>query len=138
MGAARDDWRRRGQEDYLRGAQLTWRRYQALGAQWEHEHCDFCWRKFLDAEYSDDHRRALEERPDEIDAAGYITIAADGQPAGKWWICRSCYGDFADEFGWVVVESDAEAWPYSVPEPHLRPGAADYAPPDGPWLQRPE
>jgi carboxylate-amine ligase len=39
MGASPHDWRRLGQEDYLRGAKLTWKNYQVLSAEWEHEHC---------------------------------------------------------------------------------------------------
>ncbi|HEU4973836.1 MAG TPA: hypothetical protein VFT50_02010 [Baekduia sp.] len=138
MPAAPDDWRRQGQEDYLRGARLTWKRYQALSAQWEHEHCEFCWQKFLDAEYSPEHRRALEERSDDIEPAGYTNLAAGDVPAGKWWICKRCFEDFADEIEWVVVESDPDAWPYGAHEPDQRPTAEDYVPPEGQWLPRPE
>jgi hypothetical protein len=64
-----DDWRRTGQEDYLGGVRLTWKRYQALTAQWEHEHCAFCWQKFLDANYSELHRQWLEKHPEEVESA---------------------------------------------------------------------
>jgi hypothetical protein len=44
-----------GQEQYLPGVTLTWKRYQALRADWEHEHCVFCFHKFLDPTYSPSH-----------------------------------------------------------------------------------
>jgi hypothetical protein len=131
MTAAAGDRRRRGQEDYLRGARLTWKRYQARSGQWEHEHCEFCWQKFLDGEYSDEHRRTLEEQPATIDPAGYTNLSADGKPAGNWWVCKRCYPDFAAEFEWVLVETDPDAWPYDGPEPRPRPTAADYVRSEG-------
>jgi hypothetical protein len=125
MVAKADDWRRMGQERYLRGVRLTWKRYQALRADWEHEHCAFCFQKFLDARYSGWARRELEANPDRNDAAGYTTVGDDGQEAGSAWICKQCFADFAEEFGWVVVDTDPEAWPYAVPEPNQRPTASD-------------
>jgi hypothetical protein len=120
-----DDWRRRWQEDYLRGATLTWRRYQALSANWEHEHCEFCWAKFLDANYSPVHAETLKSDP-EVLAEGYTEAPGGSQPAGEHWICPQCFEDFRDEFGWTVVPSDPNAWPYARPEPTPRPTAADY------------
>ena len=137
VGAAQDDWRRRGQEQYLRNARLTLKRYQVLTAQWEHEHCEFCWHKFLDAEYSETHRKALEDDPGSNSAEGYTNLGDDERPPGKWWICSRCFADFESEFGWEVVETDPNAWPYSPPEPSPRPTAADYTPP-GEWPQRPQ
>ena len=138
MSPSDDDWRRQGQERYLHGARLTLKRYQALSAQWEHEHCEFCWHKFLDTQYSEIHRRAVEERPDLNSAEGYTNLGAQDRPAGKWWICRQCFEDFATEFEWSVVKTDPNAWPYEGAEPRQRPTAADYTPPDGPWLPRPQ
>jgi hypothetical protein len=124
MPAAPDDWRRRGQEAYLRGARLTYKRYQARSAQWEHEHCEFCWQKFVDAEHSAEHRRALERGSGEAEPAGYTNLGADGVPAGKWWICARCHDDFAEELGWIVTRTDPGAWPYAPPEPGPRPTSA--------------
>lgn len=44
-----DDWRLHGQEKYLQGITLTWKRYRAPSATWDHDHCAFCWAKFVDA-----------------------------------------------------------------------------------------
>lgn len=138
MGAGEVDGRRRGQELYLRSVRLTLRRCQALSAQWEHEHCEFCWHKFLDPHYSEVHRQTLEEEPEGHSAEGYTNLGDEGLPAGKWWICSRCFEDFAAEFAWVVVKTDPKAWPYEGPEPDPRPTASDYTPPDDAWLPRPE
>jgi hypothetical protein len=137
VAVAKDDWRRRGQEQYLRNVRLTLKRYQALTAQWEHEHCEFCWHKFLDPQYSDAHRQALEQRPDRNSAEGYTNLGDEGLTPGQWWICSGCFADFAEEFGWVVIETDPNAWPYAPPEPDPRPTVEEYTPP-GEWLRRPQ
>ena len=41
---AKDDWRRMGQERFLMGLKFAWRRYQAFSGNWEHEHCEFCFK----------------------------------------------------------------------------------------------
>jgi hypothetical protein len=130
--ASGDDWRRTGQERYLSGLRFTWKRYQALSGNWEHEHCEFCSKKFLDASYSDWARQALESGPDEHTAAcGFTNLRDDAAPAGKHWICEACFNDFVAEFRWEVVGSAPEGWPYEPPEPTPRPTAADYDP-EGP------
>jgi hypothetical protein len=127
-----------GQENYLRGATLTWKNYQALSAEWEHEHCEFCFHKFLDPNYSPAHAQALRDHPEKQDSAGYTNLEDPGRPAGKWWICERCFADFEEEFGWNMIQTDPAAWPYPGVEPKLRPLAADFERPEGPWLTRPE
>jgi hypothetical protein len=120
---AADDWRRRGQDAYLHRARLTWRRYQALSTEWEHEHCDFCWAKFLDADYADIHREQLEADP-EIQP-GYTEAPGGQVPPGQHWICKKCFEDFHAEFEWELVSSDPNAWPYDRPKPTPRGAAGD-------------
>ncbi len=138
MGAAPDDWRRMGQEKYLAGAQLTWKNYQALSAQWEHEHCTLCQRKFLDPHYSEASRAALAEQPDANRSAGYTTLADGKLKNGQLWVCEECFADFRDEFALTVVETDPDAWPYDGPEPEPRPTSADYRRPEGRVMKRPD
>ena len=92
----------------------------------------------LDADYSDDHRRALEERPDEIDAAGYTDRRC--WPAGREVVdLQELLRDFADEFGWVVVErATATRGPIRSPNriPAREPPTTH--PLRARWLQRPE
>ena len=44
----KDDWRLRGQEDYLSGKVLYFRTWKAPKKEWDHDHCEFCWDKFSD------------------------------------------------------------------------------------------
>jgi hypothetical protein len=125
MTAAPDDWQRMGQEATLQGATLTWKNYQALTAEWEHEHCAFCFRKFLDPAYSDAHRQVLKDQPDKHADAGYTTVGSDSVKAGAEWICQQCFEDFKDEFRWSVAKTDPSSWPYEGPEPSPRPTSAD-------------
>ena len=81
-----DDWRLTNQEEYLRGATLHWRRYTAPRPDWDHDHCEFCWAKFADADLVPG---ALE--------AGYTT------DDGYRWICEACFADFRERFGWHIA-----------------------------------
>jgi len=79
-----DDWRRQGQERYLKGVALTWKRYTNYREGWDHDHCEFCSAKFMESGDSD----ALKE--------GYAT-------EGEYrWICKQCFEDFREEYKWTV------------------------------------
>jgi hypothetical protein len=81
------DWRLQGQERYLSGAKLAYRRYRRYpkNPDWDHDHCEFCWAKFM-----------LEERPD-VFQEGYCTLDE------YRWICSKCFTDFRERFHWEVV-----------------------------------
>jgi hypothetical protein len=123
---AEDDWRRMGQERFLTDLKFAWKRYQAFSGNWEHEHCEFCSKKFLDALYADWMRVALADKPDEYAAAGYTNRRHGDIPAGRFWICKECFSDFLPEYRWAVEEADPESWPYDAPEPKPRPTASDF------------
>src|SRR5258705_2550182 len=106
MSAASDDWRRTGQEAYLAGLPFTWKKYQAYTGDWEHDHCEFCWTKFLDPDYADWMREALASDSDGTTDAGYTNVRHEDVPAGRHWVCRRCFNDFRTEFEWTVAESD--------------------------------
>ena len=78
----KDDWRRMGQEKYLKGINLTWKKYTKYRDDWDHDHCTFCSAKFMESEAPD----ILKE--------GY---ASDDN---YYWVCKECYEDFKDEFAW--------------------------------------
>jgi hypothetical protein len=82
--SAEDDWRLQGQERYLAGKRLHWSKWTAPASNpsWDHDHCEFCWRKFMD---SDD--------PD-VCREGYTTEDR------YRWICAQCFNDFRERFGW--------------------------------------
>jgi hypothetical protein len=80
-----NDWRLTGQEKYLKGVALWWRPYARYSESWEHDHCEFCWVKFM----QEDHPDVLHE--------GYAT-------EDKYrWICEQCFEDFKDLFEWEVM-----------------------------------
>ncbi len=81
------DWRLQGQERYLSGVDLTWRRYRQSprNPDWDHDHCAFCWATFT-----------VEDRPDVLHE-GYCTVDE------YHWICAACFDDFRERFGWRVI-----------------------------------
>jgi len=53
------DWRLQGQNAHLR-IDLRWKRYRTYIETWEHDHCAFCWTKFVDLGFSAAHRELAE------------------------------------------------------------------------------
>ncbi len=88
MAAHDDDWRIRGQENYLKGAALHWSRYKQPSETWDHDHCAFCWARFAE------------------EKAGYNDAQQHGYTTEDdyHWICKTCFNDFKDRFEWLVVE----------------------------------
>lgn len=76
----KSDWRLNGQEEYLQGKTLHYRKWGTDATK--HDHCIFCWEKFSGFE------GALHE--------GYVT---DDE---RHWICPECFRDFQVMFGWVT------------------------------------
>jgi len=85
------DWRLAGQEAYLLGAVLGWKNWAppADNPAWDHDHCEFCWQKFMTDDGPDVHR------------AGYTT---EDQ---YHWICRRCFEDFRQKFKWKLKGASA-------------------------------
>ncbi|MGA2035170.1 MAG: hypothetical protein ABSG68_23230 [Thermoguttaceae bacterium] len=82
------DWRLSNQENYLKGVTLVHRRYRRypLDPTWDHDHCAFCWAKFM----VEDHADVLHH--------GYATSD------DYHWVCDKCFDDFKDLFGWSVID----------------------------------
>ena len=80
----KEDWRLTGQEKYLKGASLEWKTYTRYREGWEHDHCEFCWAKFM------------ETAGPEIHTEGYAT------QDNYRWICKPCFEDFKEMFAWTV------------------------------------
>lgn len=76
-----------GQEAYLTGVTLVYWPWKAVGKN-DHDHCEFCWAKFSDLD------GCLHE--------GYSTLDR------YRWICRACYAEFKERFGWKLQEPEAE------------------------------
>jgi hypothetical protein len=78
-----NDSRLTNQLSYLSGAELSWRKYKAPRAEWDHDHCEFCWAKFAETEGP------------EILHEGFAT-------AEDKWVCSTCFEDFRDLFAWQL------------------------------------
>ncbi len=91
------DWRLLGQESWFKDLTLTWKKYD----QPFHDHCVFCWRKFLNR---DDPEIGPEWFEDEyVEDAGYAALAHGQFRDYYHWVCRYCFPDFVSVFGWTVV-----------------------------------
>jgi hypothetical protein len=101
MSAPQSDWRLTNQESYLKGASLIRKPYRAYSEEWEHDHCEFCWAKFMDPAYTDEHRAFIEQHP-EVLTEGYATTDEHPKGADYHWICPACFDDFVEAFGWRV------------------------------------
>lgn len=94
-----EDWRLRGQDLYLADVELRRRPYRRWRDDWAHDHCEFCWREFVEegaVGHEDDSPPPLTE--------GYATTESAPQGAEYHWICAECFGDFEARFGWRVVD----------------------------------
>ena len=78
-----NDWRLTNQHRYLMRALLVHRAYEPTPGN-DHDHCEFCSAKFMQAGGSG------------ILTKGYST------PDRYRWICEQCFNDFAPEFEWKV------------------------------------
>jgi phage terminase large subunit-like protein len=80
-----NDWRLNNQEKYLKKAVLSWKIYTKYREGWDHDHCEFCWAKFM------------EQPGPEILTEGFVT------PDNYRWICKNCFEDFKDMFQWQIA-----------------------------------
>jgi hypothetical protein len=100
------DWRLMGQEAYLLGVELVRKPYRAPSDTWEHDHCSFCWAKFMDPAHSAEHAAAVAEDPDLL-IEGYTTTDTHPMGAGYYWVCPACFDDFHERFCWHVADDPA-------------------------------
>lgn len=95
-----NDWRLQGQDSYLMGATLCWRRYRHYpwwNPDWDHDHCDFCWATFMDRGDVPDVLREGYTNAEQV-INGTIT------PESAIWICLQCFEDFRERFKWSVAD----------------------------------
>jgi hypothetical protein len=82
-----NDWRLTNQERYLKGLTLVWQSYSPANPKNDHDHCEFCWAKFMGP-----------HQPDTLHE-GYATQDRER------WICKGCFDDFRELFGWNVASA---------------------------------
>jgi len=81
---AKDDWRLTGhQANYMHGELLRFGRYKPRKKGSEHDHCEFCFRRFC--------------------SAARVNFCSEGfYTEDKRWICETCYDDFKVLFDWQI------------------------------------
>jgi hypothetical protein len=78
------DWRADNAK-WTRGALIRFARYTQPRPDWDHDHCEGCWAKFM------------EDGPPDSLKEGYVTEDNDR------WICPECFRDLKDEMGWKLA-----------------------------------
>ena len=101
MPAAADDWRRTS-PGLPAGTAFRWRDYEAPRPDWDHDHCVFCWAKFVPR--TELGKGWLEQDHHTIYSEGYATVEPSG--SGFEWVCRPCFDDFSDELKFLVVADE--------------------------------
>jgi hypothetical protein len=95
MAREPDYWGQDGQDEiFPPGTELELRAYRAPSAEWDHDHCIFCWARFIEA--SGPQAEEIGRDPDSLQV-GYTA-----GPEGGEWVCPSCFDEFADRFAWTT------------------------------------
>lgn len=89
-----DDWRLTPEKERFRGAVFVRREWYPPKPSWDHDHCEFCWKKFAEADLAD---------PEPTVQAGYTTAGPIGRPPEErepayHWVCDDCFEDFREQF----------------------------------------
>jgi hypothetical protein len=83
-----NDWRIRWQEDYLKGRTFYFHEYNMWSEQWNHEHCEFCWKKI--------------GKEEDTCHEGYSTLD------DYYWICADCFKDFKEYFSFQMLDMNKQ------------------------------
>jgi len=79
------DWRIDSAK-HARGEILTFKKYTRWSDSWDHDHCEACWKKFMESGEGN----SLTE--------GYAT------QDGYRWICPKCFSELKEIMGWTTAE----------------------------------
>jgi hypothetical protein len=79
------DWRSDNAK-WTRGAVVCFEKYTQPRQNWDHDHCEGCWAKFMES--------ALPG----VLTEGYVT-------QDHRWICAECFRDLREEMGWELALS---------------------------------
>lgn len=93
------DLRLTNQSKYLHGASLRKPEYKPYSETWDHDHCEFCWAKFVPSEELNATRK---NDPDAV-SEGYTTTREHEHGAKYHWICETSFDDFVERFEWQVT-----------------------------------
>lgn len=82
-----NDWRLRGQEEYLQNKDFCFMRFIPSENGNLHIHCEFCWHKFMETP----------EGVEDCSSEGYCSSD------GKYWVCEECFKDLKEKFNWKLI-----------------------------------
>lgn len=82
-----DDWRLRGQEEYLQKKEFSFKKFIPAHNGSLHAHCEFCWHKFMENS----------EGVNDCSQEGYCSTDE------KYWVCEECFQDFKEKFKWKLI-----------------------------------
>jgi hypothetical protein len=109
-----EDWRLTREEEWMYGAELRLMRFTKPSDDWDHEHCSLCWTTFMeqpDEESVADGFVHGYNRADAPAPLGERTTRVPGMrivkaPTDEHWVCRECFNDFRQRFGWTALPED--------------------------------
>jgi len=84
--ANKDDWRLRGQEEYMMNMSFVYKKFVPQEVGEDHTHCEFCWHKFM-------------ENAEEVKDASEHGYCSSEQ---EKWVCEECFEDFKQMFNWKI------------------------------------
>ena len=82
-----DDWRNTGQDEYLMGVTLVFKKYTTYSESWNHDHCEFCMAKFS------------------VLIPNCLTEGYNTEDNYRW-ICKECFEDFKEHFKWKITNQE--------------------------------
>lgn len=77
------DWRTENAK-WTRGQVFRFEKYTPQKPDWDHDHCEGCWAKFMESDSPG------------VMTEGYVT-------QNNRWICAQCFSDLHDEMGWKLA-----------------------------------
>jgi hypothetical protein len=102
---ASDQQRRVVPGPFPKGAMFERKKWNAQRADWDHDHCSYCWAKFGEWDAP------------EIKHEGYTTTDAHGHDPGYQWVCEACFAELRNEMGWVLAPTRESG--HEGPKPQL-------------------
>ena len=114
MTVEEGDWRlSRGAHEDLAGVAMCRASYVAPRRDWDHDHCEFCWKNFVDPTYP---ARFLEGEEatqyvkwlvsaDDVITVGFTNaVVMHGNEPGYSWVYPECFEDFTEMVQWSLIE----------------------------------